>query len=314
MNRVIVGSVVTSCFLMATPSFAAADDVLFSSDGGNFILFGGIGVANIKAQEFVYDGDHKNSQLNWKSKGVTLFTGGVDAQIDNDWSLQGSVNVGTGGNGHMVDLDWMYYSRDDWSNRSIHPKTELDHYVAGAIELDRIIYGDDTSSIAVGAGYRYTDVKWNAYGGSGIYSSEGKFRDAPWKVPDGARLSSYRQKIGVGFLSLSGEHVLGDLTISGALQTGLSFGIKDIDDHWLLNDRYHDYMDPAPAIGATVAVNYALTPATSLYLSGSFDRVFGSRGDTKKYDGKTRKNEFYKDGAGATFQRTSISFGLKSRF
>ncbi|WEX91703.1 omptin family outer membrane protease (plasmid) [Sinorhizobium garamanticum] len=310
---VIIRSVVTSSFLMTTPSFAAADDVLFSSDDGSFIFFGGIGVANIKAQEFVYDGDQKISQLNWESKGVTIFTVGVDAQIDNGWSLKGSVNFGTGGNGHMVDTDWD--DRDDWSDRSIHPNTELGHYVGGAIELDRIIYRDDTTSIAVGAGYRYTDVKWTAYGGSGIYSSEGKFRDDHWKDPDWVRGISYRQKVPVGFLSLSGEHVVGDLTISGALQSGLSFGIKDIDNHWLRNNQYHDYMDPAPVIGATVAVNYALTPATSLYLSGSFDWVFfGSRGDMKVHDGETRKNEFEKDSAGATFQRTSISFGLKSRF
>ncbi|MCZ4093568.1 hypothetical protein [Sinorhizobium psoraleae] len=53
-RRVIGGSVVASCFVMAVPSFAAADDVRFSSDDGNFVVLGGIGLANIKAQEFVY--------------------------------------------------------------------------------------------------------------------------------------------------------------------------------------------------------------------------------------------------------------------
>ncbi|NRP75660.1 hypothetical protein ILFOPFJJ_06583 [Ensifer psoraleae] len=110
---------------------------------------------------------HKCSQLNWRSQGITLFTVGADAQIDNDWSLNGSVNVGTGGNGHLVDYDWLSRGHHDWSHRSIHPLTELDHYVAGAIELDRIIYGNDTSSVAVGAGLRYTDVKWTAYRGWG---------------------------------------------------------------------------------------------------------------------------------------------------
>ncbi|WRW37754.1 hypothetical protein U5G49_007390 (plasmid) [Rhizobium indigoferae] len=99
MKRVIAGSAVTSCLLVATPSLAAADNALFSSDDGNFVVFGGLGLANIKAQEFVYYGDRKRSQLNWESKGMTLFTVGVDAQIDNDWSLKGSVEIGTG---HMV--------------------------------------------------------------------------------------------------------------------------------------------------------------------------------------------------------------------
>ncbi|MDX0359792.1 omptin family outer membrane protease [Sinorhizobium meliloti] len=107
--------------------------------------------------------------------------------------------------------------REDWSHRSIHPLTELDHYVTAAIELNRIIYGNESSSIAVGAGMRHTDVKWTAYGGSGIYSNEEGFRKGQRKAPDWERGVSYRQKIPVGFLSLSGEHVLGDLTISGAI-------------------------------------------------------------------------------------------------
>lgn len=325
MKRVIVGSAVTSCFVV-TPSFAASNDVLFSADDGNFIVFGGIGLANIKAQEFVYRGaaactdsgweskGHKCSQLNWESKGITLFTAGAEAQIENDWSLKGSVNVGTGGNGHLVDYDWLSPGHDDWSHRSIHPLTELDHYVAGAIELDRIIYGNETSSVAVGAGLRYTDVKWTAYGGSGTHSSEDGFRDKPMAWPDWERGISYRQKIPVGFVSLSGEQTLGDLTISGGIQGGLSFGIKDIDDHWG-SARFHEDMDPAPAIGAIVALNYALTPGASLYLSGSFERVFNQRGDMQVDDtAKGIRFPWIKDGAGANFESMSLSFGLKGSF
>ncbi|WP_323130284.1 omptin family outer membrane protease [Sinorhizobium medicae] len=313
MKRVSIRSVAISCFLYGAPSFAAADNALFSSDDGNVVVFGDIGLANIKAQEFFYVGDHKISQLNWESKGVTLFTVGVDGQIDNDWSLKGSVKVGTGGNGHLVDYDWTIIEREDWSHRSIHPLTELDHYVTAAIELNRIAYGNETSSIAVGAGMRYTDVKWTAYGGSGIYT-EKTFRDKRWELPDWERGVSYRQKIPVGFLSLSGEHVLGDLTISGGLQSGLSFGIKSIDDHWRRNLRISDDMSPAPTIGANVAVSYALTPGASLYLSGSFERVFHSRGDTERHNFATGEIAFRKDSAGATFQAMSVSFGLRGTF
>ncbi|WP_261337678.1 omptin family outer membrane protease [Rhizobium leguminosarum] len=314
MKRVITGIAVTSCLLVATPSLAAADNALFSSDDGNFVVFGGLGLANIKAQEFVYDGDHKVSQLNWESKGMTLFTVGVDAHIGNDWSLKSSVEIGTGGNGHMVDYDWESAGHDDWSDRSIHPLTELDHYVAGAIQLDRMIYGNETGSIAVGAGVRYTDVKWSAYGGYGIYT-EDKFRDTPVAWPDCERGISYRQQIPIGFVSLSGEYNFGGLTISGGLQTGLSFGIKDIDDHWARDLRFHDDIDPAPTIGATVALDYAMTPAASLYLSGLFERVFNSRGGTQEEDTEEgTRSAWQKDAAGANFQSMSLSIGLKVTF
>ncbi|MQV97192.1 omptin family outer membrane protease [Sinorhizobium medicae] len=141
LKRVSIRSVAISCFLFAAPSFAAADKALFSFDNGNFVVFGDIGLAKIKAQEFFYVGDHEISQLNWEGKGVTLFTVGVDGQIDNNWSLKGSVKVNTGGNGHLVDYDCKIPEHEDWSHRSIHPLTGLDHYVAVAIELDRIING-----------------------------------------------------------------------------------------------------------------------------------------------------------------------------
>ncbi|WP_033056028.1 omptin family outer membrane protease [Sinorhizobium meliloti] len=313
MKRVSNRSVAISCFLFGGPSFATAHNALFSSVDGNFVVFGDIGLATIKAQEFFYAGDHKNSQLNWESKGVTLFTVGVDGQIDMEWSLKSIVKGGTGGNGHLVDYDWLSPEHEDWSDRSIHPLTELDHYVAAAIELDRIIYGSETSSIVVGAGMRYTGVKWTAYGGSGIYT-EKEFRDTSKAWPDWERGISYRQQIPVGFLSLSGEHVLGDLTISGGIQSGLSFGIKSIDDHWLRDVRFSDDMSPAPTIGATVAVSYAVTPDASVYLSGAFDRVFHSRGVKERHDFATGEIEFRKDFAGATFKAMSVSFGLKGTF
>ncbi|MEX2697707.1 omptin family outer membrane protease, partial [Rhizobium mongolense] len=197
--------------------------------------------------------------------------------------------------------------------RSVSPDTELDHYIAGSIEIDRIVYGNETSSIAVGAGVRYTDVKWTARGGSFVYSSDDSFRDQSGTFPSGKGIS-YRQQIPVGFVSLSGEHVVGDLTISGGIQGGLSFGIKDIDDHWLRDLRFRSDMSPAPTIGANVAVSYAVTPGASLYLSGSFDRVFHSRGDKERHDFATGENDFGKDFAGATFESMSVSFGLKGTF
>ncbi|WP_245276938.1 hypothetical protein [Rhizobium leguminosarum] len=61
MKRVITGFAITSCLLVATPSWAAANNALYSSDDGNFFFFGGLGLANIKAQEFVYEDDRKLS-------------------------------------------------------------------------------------------------------------------------------------------------------------------------------------------------------------------------------------------------------------
>ncbi|WP_234892746.1 hypothetical protein [Sinorhizobium meliloti] len=56
--------------------------------------------------------------------------------------------------------------------------------------MNRLIYGNEGSSIAVGAGMRHTDVKWTAYGGSGIYSNEEGFRKGQRKAPDWEKASA----------------------------------------------------------------------------------------------------------------------------
>ncbi|WP_379937273.1 omptin family outer membrane protease [Sinorhizobium sp. P24N7] len=255
---------------------------------------------------------HKCSQLNWESKGITLFTAGADAQIDDDRSVKGSVNFGTGGNGHIVNTDRLSPGHDDWSDRSNHPNTDL--CVAGAIELDRIIYSNETSSITIGPRLRNTDVQWTAYGGSGTHSSEDGFRDQPVVWADREIRNSYRQKVPVSFIGLSGHQAIGDLRIRGGIQGDLSLGIRDIDDHFG-GPALSDDMDPAPAIGASVAVNYALTPGASLYLSGSFERVFHNCGKMEIRDmlDGTRL-PWTKDEAGANFEAISISLGLKGSF
>ena len=316
MKPLRIKAAALSCLVLAAPSLAAADDNLFASPDGAFAISGGIGLANIKAGEFVYLGSHKLSQLDWESKGVTLYTLGLDAQIDKSWSVKGSFNVGTGGDGHMVDYDWLSSMYDDWSERSIHPDTQLDHYFSGSVEIDREVFKNETTSFDIGAGFRYTDVKWTAYGGSFIYSSgDPAFRDLSGNFPDGEKGISYQQKIPVGFLSVSGEHNVGKFTISGGLQGGLSFRIDDIDDHWMRSLRFYDTMNMAPTIGANVAVNYELTSMASLYVSGSFERVFHARGDMEFYDTTTgSKVGSQEDGAGADFQAMSISFGLRGKF
>ncbi|MBY3179888.1 omptin family outer membrane protease [Rhizobium leguminosarum] len=122
MKRVTTtGCAVTPCLLVATPSLAAADNTLFSSDDGNFVVFSGLGLANIKAQEFTYHGDHKVSQLNWESKGMTLFTVGVDAQIDNDWRLRAASKSAPAATVTWLTTTGLVPGTNDWTDRSIHP-------------------------------------------------------------------------------------------------------------------------------------------------------------------------------------------------
>ncbi|BCM17784.1 omptin family outer membrane protease [Mesorhizobium sp. J8] len=319
-RRVTFKALTTSCVLLSAPSFAADGRGPFYFDNGNIAAFGEIGLADIRAQKFVYWNHddwhhHKVSQLDWKSIEVTLLTFGVNARIDKEWSLKSRFDVGIGGDGHLLDRDWASKLHDSWSGRAVLPDTDLDHYFAGSIEVDRIVASNDTGSLALGAGMRYTDVKWTAYGGYGTESSgDPLFRDLHPIWAGDHKVITNRQKIPVGFVSLSGEQVLGDLSISGGVRAGLSIGFEGIDDHWG-EHRFSDDLYTAPTMGADIAVSYAVTPCASLYLRGSFDRVFHTGGDGQSFD--TAKGQIegrFKDAVGATFQAMSVSFGLKATF
>ncbi|RUU13745.1 omptin family outer membrane protease [Mesorhizobium sp. USDA-HM6] len=319
-RRVTFKALTASCVLLSAPSFAAEGKGPIYIDNGNIVVFSEIGLADIRAQEFVYWNhddwhNHKVSQLDWKSIEVTLLTVGASARIDKEWSLKTRFDVGIGGDGHLLDRDWESKLHDSWSGHAVMPDTHLDHYFAGSIEVDRIVASNETGSIAVGAGVRYTDVKWTAYGGYGIESSgDPLFRDLHPIWPGDHKVISNRQKIPVGFVSLSGEQVLGHLSISSGIRAGLSIGFEGIDDHWG-EHRFYDDLYTAPTMGADIAVSYAVTPCASLYLRGSFDRVFHTRGDERSFD--TAKGQFegqWKDSIAATFQAMSVSLGLKATF
>ncbi|WP_168349636.1 omptin family outer membrane protease [Rhizobium leguminosarum] len=58
-----------------------------------------------------------------------------------------------------------------------------------------------------------------------------------------------------------------------------------------------------------------MTPAASLYLSGSFEQVFNSRGETQEQDTEEgTRSAWQKAAAGANFQSMSISIGLNVTF
>lgn len=300
--------------VFCSPALATAADNLFTSPDQNFTIYGGIGFANIKAGEYVYDGSHKLSQLDWESKGVTLYTFGAMADLDKNWSVKADVNIGANGNGHMVDYDWLVYSIDDWTHRSTHPDTKLDHYFNGSIEVDRDVYSNDATTLDLGLGFSYSDVKWSAFGGSYIYSTSA-LHDTVGSFADGERAISYRQKIPVAFLAANAEHRIGAFTISGGVKGGLSFGIEDIDDHWMRDLRFYDSMGAAPMLGANVAVNYEFTQNAAFYVAGNFEKVFRTKGDVRMVDTTgASDDEHYSNGAGADFQAVSISFGLKGKF
>lgn len=307
-----------ACLMVSSGSSLAADAAAASFDDGRFSFSGSIGLMNIDAKEYVYEGSHKVSQLNWESKGVVLYTGTALAELTPDWSVKATIDIGTNGDGHMVDYDWIapnYVNTgmDGWSDRSISPDTRLAHYFAGSIEIGRRLYSDEQKSFGINAGFKYSDVKWDAYGGSYIYSALTP-RDTIGEFDDGERVISYRQKIPVIFAGIDGATSFDRFTLSGGAKGGFTFGINDIDDHWLRSLRFYDDMDAAPVVMLNVEAAYHLTDAASLFVAGSYEKVFRKRGEMSVTETTSGLKDGSKDAAGASYQTMAVRVGLKASF
>lgn len=295
---------------------ALAQDALYGQSeaiGSTVRFFAGVGMANIKAGEYVYDGDYKVSQLDWKSQGVKTGTIGAELDLGDSWRLKGRLDIGLGGNGHMVDRDWMDTAYSGWTDQSIHPDTGLDRYVNLLIEADKALIDTGSTRLGLGGGLGFTDVKWTARGGSYIYTDV-TLHDTVGNFVDGEKGISYEQRIPTLFVSANAEQQLGKLTLSGTLRGGASIGYKDIDDHWVRNLHFVERMNIAPMMAATVSADYEFIPATAIYVAGDFQKIFKTRGDTEVRNTVTGVTGSSEDSAAAEYQSLMISAGVKGRF
>lgn len=298
--------------LVSAPAVAQAGDMLLSSADGSVIFHGSYGITAVKANELVYEGKAKVSQLIWKSQGISTFTGDATFALDKSFYVKASGTIGFGGDGHMADYDW-FNPGGPWTHRSQHPDTRLDHYFALSLEAGREILSHDGTSISLGGGVKYTDVKWSAYGGSYVYSDTG-FRADRGNFPDGEKGISYQQQWPVPYLGINASHTEGAWTFGSALQGGIAIDADGTDDHWMRDLRFIDHFDTTPAVMISASAEYEFRPDTAFYVSGAFDHMFRTRADTDAINKATGGKQKFPDGAGADYQSMTVSLGLRGKF
>jgi outer membrane protease len=304
------------CGLSATPALSAG--MITQSLDGKIRLSGSVGLMNIEANEIVYTRNRELSHLIWESKGVTVFNSRLDMDATKDWTLSVSGNFGIGGDGHMVDYDWIspYYTSTDtngWSDRSIHPDTRLDHYFKADVQARRAMWSDDANDIGMSGGVQYTQVQWTAWGGSYLYSVGGA-RNSPGTISDSSKAITFKQMTPVVYVGFDAKHISGAWTFSGNLQGGLTIGASAVDNHWLRNLEFTDNYQIAPIISATIGAEYQWSAQTSLYASARFDRVMTAHGNTVQTNTSTGVSSWFADSAGGDLVSANLSLGLKARF
>lgn len=316
---------VSSAALLASMTAMAQERLITEEtlDGGYYV---GTGVTKLQANEIVWDGSHRLSHLIWQSTAPVL-RAGFDVNFADGWTFKGNGSVAMGGDSHMEDYDWIDFDDggayvpsdnwDDWTHRSIHPDTRLDYYLAldAAVGYDVLHTPEFTANVNVGL--KYTDVKWTAFGGSGLYSDVA-FRDDPWVLPDGVRVIDFNQKWPVVFAGLDTEYRSGAFSFGVGAKAGVTFKAYDIDNHYLRDPdglRFMDFLRPAPMVSIAAKANYAVSDLSDLFLAVEYERIYEARGDVDVYSiGSGTYLGSAADVSGGDFQSLMVTGGFKGRF
>lgn len=275
----------------------------------------GVGAVFLEGNEYVFNGPRTLSHLIWQSRAPVL-RGSIAIDVGGGFSVSAEGSGAMFGSSYMEDYDWLIAtdSFDNWTHRSQHPDTDLDHYWTGAATLGFDLVNDDTAVVRLHSGFKYTDVQWSSYGGSYIYSVNG-FRDTVGSFAAGDPAIRYRQQLPEIFLGLDGEENYGNIRMGGLLRGGLSVFAQTRDNHWMRDLLVVDTMRVAPTLSAGADIGFALGPLAELYIAARYDQAFLMRGKAEYFDTTTGVRTIAGDDlAGADFRSVEVTAGLRGTF
>ena len=304
--------------------FGRGDGDYFTSDtdfskadpNENFALRGSVGFASIEAKEKVFaasTGDDLLSLLVWQST-APIASVDAKARFAGNWTLRGHIDAAMGGDSIITDYDWLAgYDPENWTHRSISPNTNLDWYLNGSLAIGRDLPINDEFSINVNGGFKYTDAKWTAIGGSYIYSVNG-FRDTQGTFPDVPGLD-YRLQLPEAFLGIDASVKDGPWTLDTSAKAGMTVMASDTDNHYQRSLKFLDKLDWSQVYSADARLGFAFSDHLSAFLEGSYETLLSGHGDEDAYDTTTGEQVgHYEGSAGAGLQVASVKVGLKGNF
>lgn len=300
---------------------AMADEIRYQNPDKTVTVTGGVGLMWIRADEYVFTStanDDMLSYLQWESSAVPVFDGEVRIDLPGRFLLKGTVEIATGGDGYMVDYDWISpFARgtgpNDWSDRSQHGATDLDHFFGGSLALGYEIVQSETLTLGLMGGAQYRDAKWTAYGGDYVYSYYRR-HDTSFTESNDVRVISYQQKIPAAFLGIDLKSTHGRWTLSASAKGGVTIGATALDDHWQRPLFFKEAVDAGPTLALAADISYALSDSFNVNIGASFDQVFKARSDSETYD-PIRNMTYYDPGLSGAGQRTfKLKASLSGKF
>jgi plasminogen activator len=222
--------------------------------------------------------------------------------------------VHAGSDNAMDDFDWLfgYAGFNSWSDWSHHGDTrigkayELD--VSGALG----VFADASTRIEALAGYRLLTLKWNAFGGSFVYSTNG-FRDDLGTFPANELQIAYQQWWHAPYLGVAVAHEIGPVRVSAEFAASPLVSARDRDHHVDIA-VFKEAFAPSGMASVALSAEWAFADRASLVGRAEFQRFFEARGGIKEIDVDPPGFARYpRPAAGADHESLLLSVGLKAR-
>ena len=277
-------------------------------------LSASLGHLNGEAKERVYRRNgQKLSELVWDMQHALVLNGGVSLQAADWLTVYGNASVGLAADNTMDDYDWLGAPRPDQPNmHSWHDDTELDHYYTLDAGVSLLLLETGFNRFSLLGGFKYTDVKWSAFGGCYDY----EYFDRRGCIDDDLKLISYRQSLPAlyGGLGYAGAFDRWSVALEGRFGMTLS-GAEADDDHWLRKINFVDHLNPAPYLALNGKAGYAVSEKADVFASVAFDKFFEMRGETTYTEtdtGFSVRSDY--DTGGADLYTLNIAIGVDYRF
>jgi len=280
---------------------------------------------NGKADEIVYDGAKILSHLEWDIKNLNMLKFNFNSQFSDYVGARIKFsNAINGGNGKMVDSDWIGKKYDgnidheNWTHRSISDvkiqKAQL-FDISGFLN----IYKDE---FKFNLGYKYELFKWRDYGGSYIYSSTNAnqtesigFRDLVGNF-NFQRGITYQQQFSTPYIGFEYQKELFDKQIYANIFVNYSSLVNahDTDIHHQRNLKFDEYFKNGKYYNW--GANIFGKVKENIYLGLGYEYTYYplNKGYTIIKYLDTNKSYIDYDSAGIRNKYSTISLNLKYNF
>lgn len=272
------------------------------------------GYGRITANELFFIGDQRVSQRIWEAA-LPMASVAARVGLAHGWFVSIDGTAGFAGDSTMLNYVWGPLSPgsdfDDWSDRSVHAATILDHYFNLEIALGRAFALSPTLQLDVHAGLKHVDAGWSAYGGEFILSRS-EFRDTFEVKPEDERIVSMRETLPGAFLGLGALWQRGRWSLSGHLRGGVAFSVEAASSYALTGFEISHIVDSMPFISLAAQADYRFADNATIWLGGSLDHYLRRRGRMVLAVGG--ETETIEDAIGLDFSTIAIHAGFSLHF